>query len=464
MSRCLSDRLLLRGEKGYEEARIGRIFNARLPDRYPAAVLLAETEEDVVDGVRLARQRNWTVSIRSGGHSWAVWSLRDDALLLDLGGLDGIEYDDGTGIVRVGPAVRGGLHLAPFLAARDRAFPGGHCPGVGLGGYLLQGGQGWNGRSRGWACESVVAIDVVTADGELVRADETQHRDLYWAARGAGPGFPGVVTRFWLRTYPASAQMWHDTRSFRLEDAGVLLRWLHAILPGLDRRIEPVLAATRLPGVPLHSGVEHPGTVLLLHTTVMADSAQEAARSLAVFDGGPLAGTELGRLRGPTSVGEENLVQAEQNPEGYRYAVDCTWTNASAETLAPLLTRLWSELDTPHSFSIWYGWAPDRELPDMAFSVEGNVYIATYAIYDDPADDERYRAWVHARTADIARHGHGAYLGDTDFTRRQDRFLAAENYRRLETIRAERDPEGRFASFLSAEPAGLNLHATDADE
>jgi FAD/FMN-containing dehydrogenase len=95
----------------------------------------------------------------------------------------------------------------------------------------------------------------------------------------------------------------------------------------------------------------------------------------------------------------------------------------------------------------------------MAFSVEGNVYIATYAIYTDEADDERYRSWVHRRTAEIARHGTGVYLGDTDFTRRQDRFLSDENFRRLRQIRAHRDPEGLFAAYLSADPDGLNAHA-----
>jgi len=118
---------------------------------------------------------------------------------------------------------------------------------------------------------------------------------------------------------------------------------------------------------------------------------------------------------------------------------------------------LWSELDTPHSFSIWYGWAPDRALPDMAFSVEGNVYVATYAIYSDEADDERYRSWVHDRTADIAAHGSGVYLGDTDFTRRQDRFLSDANFRRLEEIRARYDPDGRFASYLTTDREGLNV-------
>ena len=174
---------------------------------------------------------------------------------------------------------------------------------------------------------------------------------------------------------------------------------------------------------------------------------------------GPLAGRELGHVRGRTSVLEENAAQAAQNPEGHRYAVDCTWTDAPASVLAPMLHELWSELDTEHSFSIWYGWAPRRSRPDMAFSVEANVYVATYAIYTDPADDARYTGWVHRRTAGLAAAcGAGVYLGDTDFTRRQDRFLSDDAYRRLAAIRAERDPDGRFASYLTCDPAGLNVH------
>ena len=74
--------------------------------------------------------------------------------------------------------------------------------------------------------------------------------------------------------------------------------------------------------------------------------------------------------------------------------------------------------------------------PDMAFSVEGNVYVATYVIYADPADDDRHAAWVHGRTAGLAAHGAGAYLGDTDFTRRQDRFLSDAAFARLGAVRA----------------------------
>jgi FAD/FMN-containing dehydrogenase len=299
---------------------------------------------------------------------------------------------------------------------------------------------------------------VVTADGELVHADEDHDADLLWAARGAGPGFPGVITRFHLRTYPRAAVMVHDTWTFPLEQAGPLLGWLHDILPGLDARVEPVVAATRLPDVPLDDGVTRPeGTVLLLHTTVMAGSRPEIDALLAPFDDCPIADRRLGHVRAETDIAEENEAQTVQNPEGHRYVVDCTWTDASAAELAGPLSALWRDLPTTHSFSIWYGWAPSRPLPDMAFSVEANVYLATYVIYTDPADDERHSAFVHGRTDELAAlGGAGVYLGDTDFLRRTDRFLSDDHYARLQAIRDRRDPDGVFCGYLVGDAARLN--------
>jgi hypothetical protein len=221
-----------------------------------------------------------------------------------------------------------------------------------------------------------------------------------------------------------------------------------------------VLAATRLPDVPLYDGVTHPGgTVLLLHTTCMADSDEEAQRLLGGLGHSPIAGRELGRVTTPTSIADESEAQLAQNPEHHRYAVDCAWTDAPADVLAPLLMDIWRSLDTEHSFSIWYGWHPVRDLPDMAFSVEGNVYVATYLVYTDPADDEKYRTRVHEQTAAIARDGGvGVYLGDTDFTRRPDRFLTDENLVRLQQICADRDPQGLFTSYLVTSPEALNIH------
>ena len=444
-------KLLQRGDSGYEAARVGRIFNARRPARYPAAVVLADSEADVVAAVAYAAAHDLRISVRAGGHSWAAWSVRDDALLIDLGGLRELGYDPATGIATASPAIKGGAELTPFLRGHGRAFAGGHCPSVGLGGFLLQGGQGWNSRKYGWACENVVAIDVVTADGELVHASENENADLLWAARGAGPGFCGVITRFHLRTYPLPAAMTHDTWMFELGDLEPLLSWIDGLLPSLDRVVEPVIAATRLPrpdGPP----------VLLLHTTAMCESEAEARRVLAPLADCPLADRAIAHESGPTTLEQENAAQAAQNPENHRYAVDCTWTDARARELAPLLFDLWSELPTEHSFSIWYGWAadPERPRPDMAFSIEGHAYIATYAIWSDPADDEAHRDWVVSHTERLATLGKGVYLGDSDFTRRTDRFLTPANFARLAQIRAARDPQQRFCDYLIADGAQLN--------
>lgn len=127
----------------YEAKRIARIFNGIKPGRFPRAVVEATEASHVRDAILLANELGCRVSIRSGGHSWAAWSLRDDAILIDLGGLQEMDLDEATGIVKVSPSTTGEM-LNDFLATKGLIFPGGHCPDVGLGGFLLQGGMGLN--------------------------------------------------------------------------------------------------------------------------------------------------------------------------------------------------------------------------------------------------------------------------------------------------------------------------------
>jgi len=446
-----------RGDARYEELRVGHVFNRRLSSRMPAAVLRPADEDDVVAGVRLAAAEGWPVSVRAGGHSWASWGVRDDALLIDFGAMKDMAFDPATNIVTATPAVAGATELDPFLAQRGRFFPVGHCESVGLGGFLLQGGMGWHTRHYGWACESVEAIDVVLADGRKVRASADENADLLWAARGAGPGFPGVITRFHLRTFarPAFVQ---DTRTFRLDDLDELLAWLQRILPRLDRRVEPILIATRQPEVPLDAGISRPeGAVVIMHTTAVGESEAEIAPLLAAFDVCPVR--HLGHVRGGTSIPEQNALLSPQNPEGFRWRVDCTWTDAPAAALAPRLREFWANLPTDRSWSMWYGWSPSGELPDMAFSIEGTGLVSTYVCYDDPALDEPLADFVHGATAELAADfGKGVYLGDTDFTRRGDRFVAEDNFKRLREVRLARDPGRRFCGYLIDDEAKLNAH------
>ncbi|SHH28358.1 FAD/FMN-containing dehydrogenase [Jatrophihabitans endophyticus] len=444
--------LILRGEPGFDDARVERIFNRRLPDRTPAAVLRVGSEQDVVAGVRLARERGWRVAVRSGGHSWAHWSVREDALVLDLGALRELGYDETTGIATASPAVQGGAELAPFLAARGRMFPGGHCPTVGIGGFLLQGGQGWNARGWGWAAEWVEAIDVVTADGELVHADAEHHDDLFWAARGSGPGFFGVVTRFHLRTRPHPRHLAHTVQVFALDEYDEVMTWLQQIHGTVADTVEIVAVTKTDPTI-------SPDPILIVTGLALVDDAEEADRALAPYRTNPALGRALLHVDAePTTFDKERATQLEDNPEGHRWVVDNAWLAGTPDEVVPAARRVYTTLPNDAAFTIWFSMAPLRELPDMAFSVQSEIYLASYVLWTDPAEDAQHRAWLDRAMADLEPVTVGQYLGDGDLAHRQLRFLSDDAWERLAKIRAERDPDALFVGYLAGPTGATNAN------
>jgi FAD/FMN-containing dehydrogenase len=444
--------LLRPGDAGFEDAAAGRIFNARQPSRRPAAVLRPAGVADVAAGVRLAVAEGLRVAVRAGGHSWAVWSLREDTLLIDLAAFTGMDYDERTGIVTVGPAVRGGLDLDPFLAARGRFFAGGHCPTVGLGGFLLQGGMGWNCRGWGWAAESVAAVQVVTADGDVAWCDETANADLFWAARGSGPGFFGVVTAFLLRTRARYRELTQTTYVYPPSVAGEVLHWLHSARHDVPPSVE-LVAVGSTPQLP--PGLGHSGPALVVDGV----SFDGGPSSLRALDACPVAGTALARkVAEPVTIGELRAEQVRANPEGHRYVVDNAYLAGPADSLIPAVAPAFTGLPTARSFSLWFDLAhlPARPLPDMALSVQGDIYFAAYVVGESPAQDASCRAWVSDTMSRLAPFSAGCYLGDSDFTVRTDRFMSDAALDRFNRIRADRDPGGLFCGYDCADPALLN--------
>lgn len=130
----------------YEEARVGRVFNHRRPQRFPLAVVKATSTSDIIKAVKLAAEKKCRVAIRSGGHSWAAWSVRDESILIDLGNYKHLEVDAENRIAKATPSMTGKELNGTLIKEYGLMFPGGHCPDVGLGGFLLQGGMGWNCR------------------------------------------------------------------------------------------------------------------------------------------------------------------------------------------------------------------------------------------------------------------------------------------------------------------------------
>jgi FAD/FMN-containing dehydrogenase len=452
-------------DAGFADAAAGRIFNQRRPPRRPAAVLRAADVADVAAGVRLAAAEGLRVAVRAGGHSWAAWSLREDTLLIDLAAFAGLDYDEQTGTVTAGPAVRGGTDLDPFLAARGRFFAGGHCPTVGLGGFLLQGGMGWNCRGWGWAAESIEAIQVVTASGDVLWCDEGSDDDLFWAARGGGPGFFGVVTAFKLRTRERYRELTQTTYVYPPSVAAQVLDWLYTARHDVPPSVE-LVAVGIAPPLPPELG--HTGPALVIDGV----SFDGGPASLRALDTCPVAGAALVRKPAvPVTIGELRAEQLRANPEGHRYTVDNAYLAGPADSLVPAVTPAFTGLPTAKSFSLWFDLAhlPPRPPsgtarsgggpPDMALSVQSDIYFATYVVGDSPAQDGACRSWVDDTMRRLAPFSVGCYLGDSDFTVRPDRFMSDAAWDRFRRIRADRDPDGLFPGYDCADPALLNAPA-----
>jgi len=378
--------------------------------------------------------------------------MRDDTLLIDLAAFTGMSYDDETGIVTVGPAVRGGTDLDPFLAARDRFFAGGHCPTVGVGGFLLQGGMGWNCRGWGWAAASIEAIQVVTADGDLTWCDSTQDADLFWAARGSGPGFFGVVTAFRLRTRPRFRELTQTTHVYPAALAEEVLGWLHHARHDVPGCVELVAVGIE---PPLPPELDHTGPVLVVDGV----SFDGGPGSLAALGTCPGAGRALVRkVAQPVTIGELRAEQLRANPEAHRYVVDNAYLAGEPDALIPAIAPAFKDLPTAKSFSLWFDLAhlPARPLPDMALSIQSDIYFATYVVCESEAQDALCRTWVDGVMDRLEPFAVGCYLGDSDLTVRQDRFMSEQAWDRFQAIRARRDPDRLFAGYLTADEAVLN--------
>lgn len=135
------------------EAQRRRVYTLRVPDRYPLAIVRPRSVSQVVSAVKLAIEKDVRVAIRSGGHSWACWSLRQDSVLIDFVDFKHLNYDEATDTLEASPGTIG-TELEEYLQPKGRFLPGGHCATVALGGFLLQGGMGLNARvrlfSNGW--------------------------------------------------------------------------------------------------------------------------------------------------------------------------------------------------------------------------------------------------------------------------------------------------------------------------
>ena len=432
--------LLVRGDAGYEQARLGAVWNARKPRRFPDAILLAATDQDVSAGVRLAAAKGWKVSIRSGGHSWIGNGVRDGGLLIDLSGMDEVTIDAGRRRAIVRPAVQGTVFNA-MLAEQGLVFPSGHCPSVGVGGFLLGGGYGWNSRALGPACFSVEAIDVVLADGELVHADDDTHPDLLWAARGSGPGFFGIVTRFYLKVYPLYERLLRSSYVFPHELRDEVLAWSYNTVPEISTSLEMSAKVSFSPGI------DQPTTML---TAAAFCNTEADADMLLPIENAPFISSAIRQVeRIPTTLDDLYGLSNALTPPGNRYAVDGVWTDAPVTEVLSAGRSILDTIPTRESFLLWMLWGHYPERDDACWSTQSRLYFSPNAVWTDPTDDLRNENWAHAALADFGAIANGTQFADANPADRPAHGLETPQTQRLEQLRGIYDPGQLFRSYLT---------------
>jgi len=210
--------VLTPGDPRYDEAR--ELWNA-LIDRRPALIVQCSGAADVVDAVNFAREQGLVLSIKAGGHNVAGNAVNDAGIVLDLSQMRGVHVDPDAQTVRVqGGATWGDLDRETQLFGL--AVPGGVVSTTGVAGLTLHGGVGHLRRKHGLSIDSLVSVDIVTADGQSRRASATENEDLFWAVRGAGSNF-GVVTSFEFRAHPVGPMVFVGAIFYPFEEAKSIL-------------------------------------------------------------------------------------------------------------------------------------------------------------------------------------------------------------------------------------------------
>jgi FAD/FMN-containing dehydrogenase len=443
-------------DAGYENLRREIIWNQLTPARYPQLVVQVATEQDVVEAVRFARTHRMKIAVRGGGHSWVGFSLRDGSLLVDLGRLNQVAIDPEARKASIQPAVTG-RELNRQLAAHGLAFPVGHCPTVGLSGFLLSGGLGWNFNRWGPACFSLEAANVVTADGNLVVANQEQHADLLWAIRGAGPGFFAVLTQYFLKLYPVPRAITTSTYYYPLQSIEEVGAWAASIVSRLPREVELTIFCAPAPPDLAERCRSSNGFVGILSATAFVDTGSEAAATLGLLESCPIPPECLAKEVNQSTPLDALLDMGGMLwPERHRYLADTLWSDSPPAQQLATVRDHFLRAPSPKSLAVC-AFSTGAEgsaapLPDAAFSMTAGTLLLCYAIWERPEDDAANAAWHRETIAALDPFAVGHYVGESDIVAapaRAARSFANANWQRLQSLRRQYDPEGLYHEHFS---------------
>jgi FAD/FMN-containing dehydrogenase len=378
---------------GYDDAR--RVWSA-LFDRRPALVVRPTSVEDVAAAVRFGREADLLIAVRGGGHGITGHATCDDGLVIDMSRMRGVTVDADARTARA----NGGAHLGELdHAAQEHRLvtPVGTVGHTGIAGLTLGGGVGRLQRRYGYTLDNVTAVEVVTADGSLVRVSEDEEPELFWAMRGAGANF-GIVTAFEFRLHPFGPDLVRGLRFYRPGDAVEAWQTFQAVLESAPRELGINYVLGRAIPAEEYDRAIAGGPIAIIAFSFVGteDEARDAIRGL---DGGPPAVNEM---IGPKRYLEIQGVYDDLMGWGQRYYAYGAFADSLRDETIEALVDLAADGPGDPGFTAAGQGGAIADLPEDATSFAGRA--AAYRtiaenVWEDPRDDEAAKDWCRRAMA-----------------------------------------------------------------
>jgi FAD binding domain len=446
LSSLMSGRIVLPGDRDWDAAR--QAFNL-LVDQRPAAVALPADEDDVAAVVNYARRHGLRIAPQATGHNAGPLGSLEETILVHTSRLTDFSIDATARRVRAGTGIKW-EKITPGLSELGLAGLHGSSPDVGVAGYSLGGGMGWLARKYGLQANSVTAIEVVTADGHLVRADQSREPDLFWALRGGGGNF-GVVTAIEFSVYPVE-ELYAGAMFFPLERASDVLQAWNELLPALPEELMSWASMLRFPDLPDVPEVVRGGSYAVVMAAFLGEEADGRALLRSVRELGPVMDTFA--MVPPIELGD--LAMDPPDPLPYLLAHHLL-DDVSSSAIDDLVAAAGPDSGSPLNMVQLrhMGGALARKAPGAGAraTLPGSISLLSLGVTPDEAAVTAVEASLGTVQEALRPWRVGDYPNFVEETVDASAFFDADTWSRLREVKALYDPADMFKGNHHVPPA-----------
>lgn len=444
LARTFSGRLLLPSDPGYDEAR--RVHNGMI-DKRPALVAQARGAADIADAVRLARASGLEIAVRGGGHNASGSATVEGGVMVDLSAMRGVCVDRAAKRARVeGGALWKDVNRGTQLFGL--ATTGGVVSSTGVAGLTLGGGFGWLMPKYGMALDNVRSVDMVTANGEVLRAAADENPDLFWAVRGGGGNF-GVAASFEFELHEVGPMVTGGLAAHPFSQARDVLRFFRDISADLPDEMFTVGAMLTGPDGNRIAGIAagHCGTL---------EAGAAATAPIKAF------GKPVMDVIGPLPYMALNMMLDDAFPRGARNYWKSHFLPELSDAAIDALVDRFAKSASPLTHIVieaFHGAATRVPVTDTAFSLRANGFnVLLLSQWLEPGDDAAGMSWARESYAALEPHGGPSryvnYLERDDVGDSVLTSAYGPNLQRLQKVKAKYDPENVFHLNLNIVPKG----------